>query len=102
VLRTASLVGDYDIRISLTDDPAPTVRATGKLTTRKASKLDTSARQVMATDLNHEPLEEGLLFTTQTGSNAGHAFVGANGAALFYFFRISPRSAPTRPSPAPL
>jgi hypothetical protein len=89
VLKTACLVGDYEIRLRLEDTPVPMARATVRVTTREAAKLDPSTREVLATDLHHRPLEKGLLFTTQTGSNAGHAFVAANDATLFYFQNLS-------------
>jgi len=89
VLRTACLVGDYEIRIRLTEDPVPMARATVRVTTRESAKLDPSTREVLATDLHHEPLDKGLLFTTQTGSSAGHAFVAANDATLFYFQNLT-------------
>jgi hypothetical protein len=89
VLKTAGLVGDYEIRLRLTEDLAPTARATVRITTHEPAKLDPSTREVLATDLNHEPLDEGLLFTTQTDSSAGHSFVAAHDATLFYFKNLT-------------
>ncbi|MEK7953289.1 hypothetical protein [Luteolibacter soli] len=89
VLKTACLVGDYEIRLRLTEDPVPMARATVRVTTRQPAKLDPSAREILATDLRHRPLDEGLLFTTQTGSNSGHAFVAANDATVFYFQNLT-------------
>jgi len=89
ILKTACLVGDYEIRLRLVEDPIPMARATVRVTTREAAKLDPSAREVLATDLRHEPLDRGLLFTTQTGSNSGHAFVAADDSTLFYFQNLT-------------
>ncbi|RYD68663.1 MAG: hypothetical protein EOP83_00360 [Verrucomicrobiaceae bacterium] len=89
ILKTACLVGDYEIRLRLIEDPVPMARATVRLTTREAAKLDPSSREILATDLHHEPLDKGLLFTTQSGSNSGHAFVAADDATLFYFQNLT-------------
>jgi hypothetical protein len=84
MLRTAGLVGDYQVRLTLQDDPVAMVRATVKLTNRSAVRIERSQREILLTDTKHQPLE-GMLFTAQTGPNSGHAFVAANGATLFYF-----------------
>jgi len=88
-LRTACLVGDYQVRLSLQEDPVPMARTTVRITTRDAVKLEYSQREVLLTDVRHDPLEEGMLFTAQTGPTAGHAFVAANGATLFYFQNLT-------------
>ncbi|MCW1885055.1 hypothetical protein OKA04_09980 [Luteolibacter flavescens] len=89
ILRSSCLLGDYTIRLRLQEEPVPIVRATVKMTTTSAAKLQQSRRDVLMTDENHNPLEEGLLFTTQTGPNAGHAFVAAGDSTLFYFQNLT-------------
>lgn len=88
-LRTACLAGRYEITISLEPDLCPRLHATVRLKTRHAVKLDQVSREVLLTDVNHRPLQEGLLFTTQTGPTAGQAFVASRQSTLFYFQNLS-------------
>ena len=88
-LRTACLLGDYEIDVCLTSEPCPMLRATVHLTTRSAAVLSATPREVILTDTRHRPLDEGLLFTTQTGPTAGQAFVAAHSSTLFYFQNLT-------------
>lgn len=88
-IRTACLVGNYEVQLTLNPLPFPTARSLVRLTTKEAVKLDARTPEVLLTDIWHRPLVEGQIYTRQTGPNAGQAFVSAADATLFYFQNLS-------------
>jgi hypothetical protein len=81
-------LGRYEASIGILD-PAAMLRIRVSLATLEKTLISKSPRDVCLMDHRFEPVEEGLVLTSQTGPTAGQVFVSVRDAHIFYFQNLT-------------
>lgn len=86
-------LGQYSAVVRCVQGASLCFRITVSLRPSGSVELGRLPRQVCLLDSGLEPLERGMIYTFQTEATAGHAFVSAQDAYVFYFQNLSALSA---------
>ncbi len=90
VVTASGGLGKYRATVEVEEAAIPRLRV--RVTLRTASNavlMESMPREVCMMHRNFEPLDEGYVYTKQTGPTAGLAFVAAGDTTLFYFQNLT-------------
>lgn len=89
VVKATGNLGKYNAVITWSETDTLSLRATVSLRPSGSVELGKLPRQICLMDSRLNPLERGLVYTTQTGPTAGQTFVSAQDTYVFYFQNLS-------------
>lgn len=81
--------GKHFVKVQFGDECLSSLHLRTTLVPRMDLKWESGAREVCLMDARLEPLDEGLIYTNQTGPTAGLAFVSASETFVFYFQNLT-------------
>lgn len=82
-------VGKYTVRLGFSKEGLSAFHLETSVVPAKAVRWPAGARDVCLMNARFEPLEEGMVYTHQTGPTAGQTFVSALDTFVFYFQNLT-------------
>lgn len=93
LVRARTALGDHHTSVGLDAAEVVVINWRTTLIPRSKLRLEVRPRDVILLNQRLEPIEQGFVYTCQTGPTAGQAFVAAADSAVFYFQNLTTISA---------